>query len=407
MANISTYPLATPTTADLIPGTQKYTDSTGKQYNLTKNFTVQSIVALANGGAGLGTVQSITFTAPLTGGEITTTGTVGITQANGTSDGFLSAADWNIFNNKQNAITVTTTGTSGPATLSGAGVLTIPQYSGGGGGGGVVSVGLSMPSAFSVANSPVTGSDILTVTGSGSTGQYIDGTGGLQTFPTIPSTYNWVSIGDGGASTPATITSGTQLAFAGGAGITTSQSGSATTPPSVSMTINVDYAGTDNVVATAPAFAAGQAVELTDEVIIGNTNSGAEAANKTTVKKVLELVTSNSAVPEVYFSINGDVSTSTFTNAGNTNNTQFNSFGTMSVSVTSAGVYRVTWVNSVSTSYIVNWTIESPAIGTPSTGIAFGDVSAKGTNGFTFTLYKPSGTTILGTNKLVNFILYR
>ncbi len=406
MANISTYPLATPTTADLIPGTQKYTDSTGKQYNLTKNFTVQSIVALANGGAGLGTVQSITFTAPLTGGEITTTGTVGITQANGTSDGFLSAADWNIFNNKQNAITVTTTGTSGPATLV-AGTLNIPQYSGGGGGGSVVSVGLSMPSAFSVANSPVTGSDILTVTGSGSTSQYIDGTGGLQTFPTIPSTYNWVSNADGGTAPSATITSGTNLRFAGGDGIVTSQAGSATTPPQSTMTINVDYAGTDNVVATAPAFAAGQDVELTDEVIIGNTNSGAEAANKTTVKNVLKLVTSNSAVPEVYFSINGDVSTSTFTNAGNTNNTEFNSFGTMSVSVTSAGVYRVTWVNSVSTNYIINWTIESPAIGTPSTGMAFGDVNTKGTNGFTFTLYKPSGTTVLGANKLVNFILYR
>lgn len=406
MANISTYPLATPTTADLIPGTQKYTDATGKQYNLTKNFTVQSIVALANGGAGLGTVQSITFTAPLTGGEITTTGTVGITQANGTSDGFLSAADWNIFNNKQDAITVTTTGTSGPATLSGAGVLNIPQYSGGGGG-SVVSVGLSMPSAFSVANSPVTGSNILTVTGSGSTSQYIDGTGGLQTFPTIPSTYNWISKADGGTAPTVTITSGTNFTYAGGSGIITSQAGSATTPPTNVVTFDIDYAGTDNLVATAPAFAAGQAVELTDEVIIGNTNSGAEAANRSTVKDLLGLVTSNSAVPEVYFSVNGDVSTTTFVNAGNTNNTEFNSFGTMSVSVTSAGVYRVTWVNSVSTSYIINWTIESPTIGTPSTGVALGDVNAKGTNGFTFTLYKPGGTSLLGANKLVNFILYR
>jgi hypothetical protein len=363
-------------------------------------------VALANGGAGLGTVQSITFTAPLTGGEITTTGTVGITQANGTSDGFLSAADWNIFNNKQDAITVTTTGTSGPATLI-AGTLNIPQYAGGGGGGSVVSVGLSMPSAFSVANSPVTGSNVLTVTGAGSTAQYVDGTGGLQTFPTIPSTYNWVSKADGGTAPTATITSGTNLTFAGGSGIITSQSGSATTPPTASILFNVDYAGTDNIVASAPAFAAGQAVELADEVIIGNTNSGAEAANRTTVKEVLELVTSNSAVPEVYFSINGDVSTSNFTNAGNTNNTEFNSFGTMSVNVSSAGTYRVTWVNSVSTSYIINWTIESPTIGSPSTGVAFGDVSAKGTNGFTFTLYKPNGTSVLGANKLVNFILYK
>ena len=112
-------------------------------------------------------------------------------------------------------------------------------------------------------------------------------------------------------------------------------------------------------------------------------------------------------MPEVYFSINGDVSTSNFTNAGNTNNTEFNSFGTMSVNVSSAGTYRVTWVNSVSTSYIINWTIESPTIGSPSTGVAFGDVSAKGTNGFTFTLYKPNGTSVLGANKLVNFILYK
>lgn len=55
--------------------------------------------------------------------------------------------------------------------------------------GTVTSVGLSMPSAFSVASSPVTGSGTLTVTGAGTTAQYIDGTGALQTFPTtLPST---------------------------------------------------------------------------------------------------------------------------------------------------------------------------------------------------------------------------
>ena len=50
----------------------------------------------------------------------------------------------------------------------------------------VTSVGLSMPAAFTVTNSPVTGSGTLTVTGSGATSQYVDGTGALQTFPTIP-----------------------------------------------------------------------------------------------------------------------------------------------------------------------------------------------------------------------------
>jgi len=52
---------------------------------------------------------------------------------------------------------------------------------------GVTSVGLSMPSAFSVGSSPITSSGTIAVTGAGTTGQYIDGSGALQTFPTIPS----------------------------------------------------------------------------------------------------------------------------------------------------------------------------------------------------------------------------
>ncbi len=53
--------------------------------------------------------------------------------------------------------------------------------------GTVTSVGLSMPSAFTVTNSPVTGAGTLTVTGAGTTLQYIDGTGALQTLPTSTS----------------------------------------------------------------------------------------------------------------------------------------------------------------------------------------------------------------------------
>ena len=48
MANISTYPIGTPAQGDLIPGTQKYTNSSGKTENLTRNFTVQSIASFAN-----------------------------------------------------------------------------------------------------------------------------------------------------------------------------------------------------------------------------------------------------------------------------------------------------------------------------------------------------------------------
>jgi hypothetical protein len=49
--------------------------------------------------------------------------------------------------------------------------------------GTVTSVGLTMPSAFSVANSPVTSSGTLAVTATGDTTQYIAGDGSLVAFP--------------------------------------------------------------------------------------------------------------------------------------------------------------------------------------------------------------------------------
>jgi hypothetical protein len=55
---------------------------------------------------------------------------------------------------------------------------------GGGGSGTVTSVGLTMPDAFSVANSPITGSGNLEVTASGLSSQYIRGDGQLANFPT-------------------------------------------------------------------------------------------------------------------------------------------------------------------------------------------------------------------------------
>ena len=57
-------------------------------------------------------------------------------------------------------------------------------FSGSGGGGGagtVTSVAMTVPAALSVAGSPITSSGTLAVTGAGSTAQYIDGTGALQT----------------------------------------------------------------------------------------------------------------------------------------------------------------------------------------------------------------------------------
>ena len=49
-------------------------------------------------------VTSISTNSPITGGPITTTGTIGITQADSVHDGYLSYTDWNTFNNKQDVV---------------------------------------------------------------------------------------------------------------------------------------------------------------------------------------------------------------------------------------------------------------------------------------------------------------
>jgi hypothetical protein len=87
-----------------------------------------------NGAGGLttfpslaGYVTAVTGTAPVvsSGG---TTPAISMPVATASVDGYLDNADWTTFNNKQNAITLTTTGTSGASTLVGS-TLNIPNYS--------------------------------------------------------------------------------------------------------------------------------------------------------------------------------------------------------------------------------------------------------------------------------------
>lgn len=75
--------------------------------------------------------------------------------------------------------------------------------------GTVTSVGVSTPSAFTVSNSPITSAGVINITGSGTSVQYIDGTGALQDSEiilnrnkttnslgnkTIPSNFDFTSI---------------------------------------------------------------------------------------------------------------------------------------------------------------------------------------------------------------------
>jgi hypothetical protein len=86
------------------------------------NGTVTSVVALTIGTSGI----DITSTAVTT--TTTPVITLNIPTASASNRGALSSTDWTTFNNKQATLSLTTTGTSGVATLV-ANTLNIPNYS--------------------------------------------------------------------------------------------------------------------------------------------------------------------------------------------------------------------------------------------------------------------------------------
>ena len=121
----------------------------------TNKATISSIQTFMQGNLDLG-VTSVGITLGSSGTDVSVSGspitssgniTINIPTASATNRGLLSSANWTTFNNK------------------------------------VSSVGLSMPSAFSVANSPITGSGTIAVTGAGTVAQYIRGDGSLADFP--------------------------------------------------------------------------------------------------------------------------------------------------------------------------------------------------------------------------------
>ena len=95
-----------------------------------------------------------------------------------------NSSNWNAaYNDKINSAAVTGTTTK---------TITLTQQDGGtitaswtDISAGLSSIGISMPSAFTVANSPLTSDGVLSVTGAGSTSQYIRGDGSLATFPLL------------------------------------------------------------------------------------------------------------------------------------------------------------------------------------------------------------------------------
>jgi len=112
------------------------TSAVQTQLNAKGNGTVTSVAALTLGTTGTDLSSTVA------NGTTTPVITLNIPTASATNRGALSSTDWSTFNSKQGALTLTTTGTSGAATLVGN-TLNIPQYSGGGG----MAIGGSITSA--------------------------------------------------------------------------------------------------------------------------------------------------------------------------------------------------------------------------------------------------------------------
>lgn len=165
-----------------------------------------------------GTVTSVTGTSPIssTGGA---TPAISISQANTTTSGYISSTDWNTFNGKQAALSGTgfVKSTSGTISYDTSSYYLASNPSGyTSNTGTVTSVGVSMPSAFSVASSPVTTSGTIAITGAGDTTQYVDGTGALQSFPAFASADKMITIGRN--ATGSTLYKGTIIYISGSTG---------------------------------------------------------------------------------------------------------------------------------------------------------------------------------------------
>ena len=187
----------------------------GNNITLSTNAATDTVTITAN--INPGDITGVTASAPLTGGGTSGTVTVGIQQSSGTADGYLSAADWNKFNEKSDTTgTVTSVGGTGTVsgltlsgTVTGSGNLTLggtlsltsanvtgalgytPYNATNPSGftsntGTVTSVGISHAGNAFTAGTAVTTSGTLAITMAGTTAQYINGQGNLVTFPSIP-----------------------------------------------------------------------------------------------------------------------------------------------------------------------------------------------------------------------------
>ncbi len=173
------------------PGTNTYLMYDGSNW----------VAAAVSGGAG-GTVTQVNVTAPLGVTSPTTIPALTITQAGTSSDGYLSQADWNTFNSKQNEITAGSTVNAGTITSALQNGVELKPYGSGTGTGELRFDALSGTNyvGFKAPNTVGTNKIWTLPNGDGTSGQFLktDGSGVL----------GWAS---GNTGTVTSITAGTGL----------------------------------------------------------------------------------------------------------------------------------------------------------------------------------------------------
>ena len=104
----------------------EFTATDGTSIVLASGIPANTILTVvANGIGGGASKAAFSATAPMA--YDSNTGVFSMPAATSSQNGYLTSANWTTFNNKQNALTLTVTGSSGAATLTGA-TLNIPTY---------------------------------------------------------------------------------------------------------------------------------------------------------------------------------------------------------------------------------------------------------------------------------------
>ena len=274
------------------------TDSNVKYANLSQ-------LSAAIGG---GTVTSVQLSSPgnalqFTGGPITSAGTIAINFQGDTDDYINGEGDIIAIN------TLPFTNNTGTVT----------------------SVQLAVPSALSVSGGPITSSGTITIAGAGTTSQFIDGTGALQTITTGDITG---------------VTAGTGLSGGGTSG---------------SVTVSVDYLGSDNFILAA-ADKTAITVASTDQLVLSD-------ATDSNVGRI--------TVSQLQSAIGGGTVTSVAASAANgltVTGSPITSSGTLAFGISAGGIANDRLANS---------TISGVALGSNLANLTSG-------NGLTMTAYNGS-----------------